>query len=125
MTTASKSSAAMVSVRTLNGRARYWLAYLLLATATTVTALDFTYEVNLDNTITITGYTGTGGPVVIPPVIDSKVVTILDENAFNGKIGITSVSIPDGVTSIGNDAFRGCTGLTSVVIPDCQVLISV
>ena len=50
---------------------------------------DFEYNVNNDNTVTITKYTGNGGDVVIPNTIDGK-----------------------SVTSIGRWAFDHCTDLT-------------
>ena len=40
--------------------------------------------------------------------------TIIDERAFYGCGGLTSVTIPDSVTSIGNSAFSDCTGLASI-----------
>ncbi len=79
---------------------------------------DFEYEVNDDNTVTITDYTGDGGDVVIPKTIDGKSVTsigdsvFLGDGVFSGCTGLTSITIPDSVTSIGAWAFEGCTGLT-------------
>ena len=43
-------------------------------------------------------------------------VTLIDDNAFYGCTGLTSVTIPNTVTYIGNGAFEGCSGLTSVTI---------
>ena len=43
-------------------------------------------------------------------------VTNIGDSAFDGCIGLTSVTIPDSVKSIGESAFRGCTGLSSVTI---------
>ncbi len=50
-------------------------------------------------------------------------VTSIDDGAFSGCSGLTSVTIPDGVTSIGDCAFRNCSGLTSVTIPDAVTSI--
>ena len=102
---------------------------------------DYEWRENEDGSVTITGYTGNGGDVVIPSEIDGKSVksiggwvfedckrltsiTIPDSVAkigygtFFGCKGLTSITIPDSVTSIGNEAFRNCTGLTSIIIPD-------
>ena len=78
----------------------------------------FSYEVNGYGDITITGYDGDGGDIIIPDKINGKAVTEIGERAFYSCPGLTSVTIPNSVTSIGNDAFFGCTGLTSVTIPD-------
>ena len=78
---------------------------------------DYTY--NVDNQeATITGYTGTGGDVVIPNSIDGNTVTGIGNDAFRGCTSLISVKIPAGVTRIGRNAFSGCSSLIDVVIPD-------
>jgi len=92
---------------------------------------DFQYSYGtVTQTVTITGYTGTGGNVTIPAEIDGKpVVSIRDGNsAYNGVFcnkQLTSVSIPNSVTSIGAyafsndiDIYSGNNQLTSVTIPN-------
>ena len=84
---------------------------------------DYRYEVNDDNTITITKYTGSGGDVTIPAVIEGKSVTSIGWGAFIECTGLTSVTIPDSVTSIREYAFNDCTALTSITIPDSVTII--
>ena len=55
---------------------------------------------------------GVNGNVIIPAS-----VTSIEERAFSGCGGLTSVTIPASVTSIEERAFSGCSGLTSVTIP--------
>ena len=78
---------------------------------------DFTYT-NTGIAITITGYTGPGGVVTIPDIIDLLPVTRIGDSAFYSCTNLTSVVIPDSVTNIGDSAFGGCTRLTSVTIPN-------
>ncbi|MCL2675352.1 MAG: leucine-rich repeat protein [Firmicutes bacterium] len=47
----------------------------------------------------------------------SSEVDAVPEYAFDGCVGITSITIPDSVSSIGNRAFQHCSGLTSIALP--------
>lgn len=126
--------AQLLNKRFLIGMAWGGAAVFLLATPTAVTAKgrihatvheppqvrtvnqDYTYTTN-NRTITITGYTGLGGAVIIPGTINSLPVTRIGDNAFFSCNKLANVTLSNGVTSIGNNAFRSCTGLTSMVIP--------
>ena len=48
-------------------------------------------------------------------IIPNSVMSI-DDYAFYGSSGLTSIEIPHSVTSIGNRAFFGCSGLTTVIV---------
>jgi hypothetical protein len=67
-----------------------------------------------NGTITITGYTGAGGAVDIPGMINGLPVTGIGSSAFACCTGLTSATVPNSVTSIGKDAFRNCSSLTGV-----------
>jgi hypothetical protein len=51
-------------------------------------------------------------------------VTSIEEEAFSGCSGLTSLVIPDKVTSIESGAFAGCIGLTSIRIPESVTSIA-
>jgi hypothetical protein len=73
--------------------------------------------------ITITGYTGTNGTIIIPTNINGlTVTTIADEAfaaspAFGGDAVPTSITIPDTVTTTGDQSFGECNMLTNISIP--------
>ena len=82
---------------------------------------DFVYEVD-GGKVTITDYTGAGGDVMVPSMIDGLPVTTIGDNAFCYCTGLTSITLPEGCTTIGYYAFSGCTGLTSITLPDgCSI----
>ncbi len=65
---------------------------------------------------TITGYSGPGGEVTIPSVINGQSVTGIGSRAFEGKTSITSLTIPGSITTVGDYAFNGCSGIKSLKI---------
>jgi hypothetical protein len=88
---------------------------LLLAIPVAVQA-QFNYTVT-NQTITITGYTGTSSVVDIPSTINGLPVISIGAGAFAGS-SITAVMIPNSVTTIGVGAFSECFYMTSVTIPN-------
>ena len=91
------------------------LSFLLLLTVPAVVQAQFTFTTN-NGTITITGYTGSGGAVVIPNSTNGYPVTSIGEDAFGGCTSLTSVTIPDSVTSIGVQAFWICRRLSAIMV---------
>jgi hypothetical protein len=88
-------------------------AVLILATPAALQA-QFTFTTN-NGTITITGYTGTGGVVVIPSTINGLPVTSIGDYTFQYS-SITGVTIPNSVTNIGDYAFNNCYSLTNITL---------
>jgi BspA type Leucine rich repeat region (6 copies) len=87
---------------------------LLLALPAAVEA-QFTYTTN-NGAITITGYTGSGGAVIIPSKITGLPVTGIGPSAFAFSSSLTSVTISNNVTSIADAAFAACPGLTAITV---------
>ena len=82
---------------------------------------QFTYITNEDGTVSITGVTDEGmtaNKIVIPSVIDGKVVTAINDNAFNGITNLVQVNIPNTIISIANDVFKNCNKLFNITIPN-------
>jgi hypothetical protein len=76
---------------------------------------DYTYTTN-SGSITITGYTGTGGDVTIPGKINGVPVTLLGDWVFNNNTNLTRVIIPSSVIAIGEATFDQCTSLTNITL---------
>ena len=110
------------------------LSALLLASAFQ-TALgqqsgDWWYNVE-NNQATITSYSGSGGVVTIPSVVNG--IPVVGFGIASGGIGVfnsggkgplvISITIPNSVTTIGEYAFKNCTSLVSVNIPSSVLSI--
>ncbi len=77
------------------------------------------YYVLEGDSYTVSGVaTNLKGDVIISGMHNGKPVTAIDDKAFAGCSGITSVIIPDTVTSIGDDAFNWCINLKTIEIPE-------
>jgi len=94
---------------------------------------DFTYKIvgsNAAKTVIISGYTGEGGAVQIPSVIEDLPVTAIGKDAFDKNIKLTSLTIPASVIMMGNsvdeaeDAFDGTTGLTNITVDEANSVYS-
>lgn len=76
---------------------------------------DYSYTI-ADDEAEITDYTGSGGDVDIPAVLDGCTVTGIGKGAFQSKM-LTTVTIPDSVTDIAENAFISNYVLTEVKFP--------
>jgi len=77
---------------------------------------DWTYSSDGTN-VTIRGYTGTNGDVVIPNIISNMPVITIGSGAFSNCVSMINITISSSVTNIGVGAFSFCTSLTNVAIP--------
>jgi hypothetical protein len=85
---------------------------------------QFNYVVT-NGTITITGYTGPGGAVSIPAVINGLPVTALAQDAFFLQDQVTSVTIPNSVTNVGDaGGFVACASLTNITVDSLNPVFS-
>jgi BspA type Leucine rich repeat region (6 copies) len=88
---------------------------LLLLTLPAAVQAQFNYTTN-SGAITITGYTGSGGAVVIPGKITGLSVTSIGPSAFQFSSSLTSITISNNVTSIADAAFASCPSLTAITV---------
>lgn len=78
---------------------------------------SFRYDLMDDDTIRLTGYTGSAGRVIIPATIGGYPVTEIGRSAFYNCDTLMNVKIPESVDTIGNFAFAYCGALRTVSIP--------
>jgi hypothetical protein len=105
---------------------RIWGMVLIFYGAVVLTAQaeDYSYTTNADDTLTLTGYSGLGGDVVIPSNIAAKCVTSIGDLAFFSKSYLSAITIPDSITNIGGSAFAECGKLTNAIIGQNVVAIA-
>ncbi len=79
----------------------------------------YTYSINPDNTVTITGFDwkNNHGDIYIPEMLGNRMVSGIGEKAFmtTGNTAV-KITLPDNIKSIGEQAFRG-VAITYVNIP--------
>lgn len=84
----------------------------------TVDGLEF--EVQMDGTVAIVGYTGS--PTYIPAMVTINGVphrvSEIGGGAFAGCASLVTADVPDGVVRVGGFVFEGCTSLVSASLPD-------
>ena len=79
----------------------------------------YTYSINPDNTVTITGFDwkNNHGDIYIPEMLGNRVVSAIGEKAFSTtRNTAVKITLPDNIKSIGEQAFRG-VAITYVNIP--------
>ena len=80
-----------------------------------VVQAQFTFTTNND-TITITGYTGTNGNAVIPDSISGYPVTGIA--AIYSTTSLTNITIPDSVTNITSGIFNFQSQLMTIIVDE-------
>lgn len=79
---------------------------------------DFSYRIDDDNLVEITGYNGYSSSVKIPGSINGRDVISIGENAFVSCVWVSKFTIPNGVKIIGPNAFWGCSAAIEIIIPN-------
>lgn len=81
------------------------------------------YRITDDETVTITGYTGTAADLTIPSTIEGLPVTTIGSWAFNAASDAVNMILPDTLTTIESFAFFDATKLETIVLPDSLEVI--
>ena len=81
---------------------------------------NFTYDVNENGELEITGYENTStelADVKIPAEIDERPIVGIRKEAFSAFKNIKTVTFPDTITYIGDYAFAECDYITELTLP--------
>lgn len=76
----------------------------------------FGYRLNGDGTAAIQSYSGGDESLFIPLLLDGRMVSGFDAQAFARNDALKSVSVPGAFRSVPAGAFAGCLGLREVVL---------
>lgn len=79
---------------------------------------DYEYTVQEDETVHISGYTGSDKEITIPTELDDYLVTGISESAFQANQNIVTLIVPGQIKEIGAKAFCNCQNLTNVTLED-------
>ncbi len=79
---------------------------------------DCDYELNEDDTYTITNYSGNYEAIVLPEEYNGKSITVIGDNAFK-QCSAALIFLPKETKKIGTSAFYGCNKLKSIELPWC------
>ena len=85
-------------------------------------AEDFEYKIMDDGTISIIRYIGSKSDVVIPAIIDHKIITDIGQSSFS-QTDIRTISLPDSITAIQHNAFNKCKNLYQVNLSQNLIFI--
>jgi hypothetical protein len=87
------------------------------STIQTTTTLPSVFILNYN---IISGYTGLGGNIIIPSIINGVNIKGIGESAFLNKTNIVSIDfdINSEIFIIYDNAFKGCTNLINVILPN-------
>ncbi len=88
---------------------------ILLVSAPLIGGAQFAFTTN-NGALTVIGYAGSGGTIVIPEMTNGLPVTSIGDRSFESQRSLSSVVIPDSVTNIGISAFSGCCSLTNAAL---------
>lgn len=84
----------------------------------------FEYEINDDNTVTVTGALRPASRLVIPETLGGFPVVSIGRKAFLGQRGIAEAIVSGSVRELGDYAFAQCSSLKRVVLAGKDVRIS-
>ena len=114
-----------------------FIVILSVSTALAKGVMYYTYTINSDNTVTITGYKGESAlyalpagtyyeagesierpDLVIPSTLGGIRVTAIEEKAFEGLNKYDTIVIPNSVIQIEGNPFINCGGIKEYVVAD-------
>lgn len=81
------------------------------------TELEIEYNILVDGTAEVSGYSGEGNRATIDMDYEGHDVVRIADSAFEGCTSLESVLFLASIEEIGDSAFKGCSSLTEISIP--------
>lgn len=89
-------------------------------TSFTVSILNRLLFTQGEESVTIDGFVGASGELLLPATTAALPITAIAPEAFKDNKDLTGILIPGTVTSIGDNAFAGCDNLANVYFTGSQ-----
>ena len=86
---------------------------------------NFTCRASSDGqTVSIIGYTGSGGAVIVPSQLNGINIVAIGADSFKDQTAVTSVEVPSSVATVESGAFTGCTNLQTIEFKNPDTVIN-
>ena len=108
--------------KSLSGKTGITMVYTDSVVITKTDSTEVTVYTGVATSLDATVYTGESisAAEIKSVVINSRFITTLSNDCFEGCTGMEAITLPSSITTIGDEVFKDCTNanFTEIIIPD-------